>query len=260
MALSSLEHSGERLKLSEQKSLSLPRHVAIIMDGNSRWAEARSLPRVAGHKEGAQAVRRCIKGAISNNIQWLTLYAFSSENWRRTPEEVADLTALLRYYLKFEARKLHKEGVCVRIIGDVTRFNVKLQQEFKAIERLTQNNDRLILTLALSYGGRGEIIQAVKRITVDLQEQKLNSDQITEDLFSRYLFAPDIPDPDLIVRTSGEYRLSNFLLWQSAYAELIFLETLWPDFNEDHFNHLLDVYVRRERRFGSRPGLKASDK
>lgn len=258
MALSFVDHSDECLKLSEQKTL--PQHIAIIMDGNSRWAKAKSLPRVAGHKEGAQAVKRCIKGAISNHIQWLTLYAFSSENWRRTPEEVADLTALLRYYLKFEARKLHKEGVCVRIIGDITRFDKKLQQEFKAIEQLTEKNDRLILTLALSYGGRGEILQAVKRIIDDVQDHKITSEQVTEENFSQYLFAPDIPDPDLIVRTSGEYRLSNFLLWQSAYAELIFVETLWPDFNEDHFNHLLDVYVRRERRFGSRPGLKVSDK
>ncbi|CAI3947331.1 Undecaprenyl pyrophosphate synthase (UppS) (PDB:1X07) [Commensalibacter communis] len=258
MACSPLDKTNECLKLSEPKSL--PRHVAIIMDGNSRWAEAKSLPRVAGHKEGAQAVKRCIKAAIRNNIPWLTLYAFSSENWRRTPEEVADLTALLRYYIKFEARKLHKEGVCVRIIGDSARFDEKLQREFKAIEQLTENNTRLILTLALSYGGRGEIIQAVQRIASDVQANKISLAQVTEDVFAQYLFAPDIPDPDLIVRTSGECRLSNFLLWQSAYAELVFVQTLWPDFNEEHFNHILNIYVRRDRRFGSRPGLTLSDK
>lgn len=258
MAFSSLDPSDECLKLSNQKTL--PRHVAIIMDGNSRWAEAKSLPRVAGHKEGAQAVKRCIQGAICNDIQWLTLYAFSSENWRRTPEEVADLTALLRFYLKFEARKLHKEGVRVRIIGDSKRFDPKLQKQFKAIEALTEKNTRLILTLALSYGGRGEIVQAVQRIVQDAQTQQIDPEQLTEELFSKYLFAPDIPDPDLIVRTSGESRLSNFLLWQSAYAELIFVETLWPDFNEDHFNDILNIYIRRERRFGTRPGLKISDK
>lgn len=258
MAFSSLDPSDECLKLSNQKTL--PRHVAIIMDGNSRWAEAKSLPRVAGHKEGAQAVKRCIQGAILNDIQWLTLYAFSSENWRRTPEEVADLTALLRFYLKFEARKLHKEGVRVRIIGDSKRFDSKLQKQFKAIEALTEKNTRLILTLALSYGGRGEIVQAVQRIVQDAQTQQIDPEQLTEELFSKYLFAPDIPDPDLIVRTSGESRLSNFLLWQSAYAELIFVETLWPDFNEDHFNDILNIYIRRERRFGTRPGLKISDK
>lgn len=258
MAFSSLDPSDECLKLSNQKTL--PRHVAIIMDGNSRWAEAKSLPRVAGHKEGAQAVKRCIQGAIRNDIQWLTLYAFSSENWRRTPEEVADLTALLRFYLKFEARKLHKEGVRVRIIGDSKRFDPKLQKQFKAIEALTEKNTRLILTLALSYGGRGEIVQAVHRIVQDAQTQQIDPEQLTEELFSKYLFAPDIPDPDLIVRTSGESRLSNFLLWQSAYAELIFVETLWPDFNEDHFNDILNIYIRRERRFGTRPGLKISDK
>ncbi|MDI2113576.1 polyprenyl diphosphate synthase [Commensalibacter nepenthis] len=258
MVCSSLDKTSECLKLSEHKSL--PRHVAIIMDGNSRWAEAKSLPRVAGHKEGAQAVKRCIKAAIQNNIPWLTLYAFSSENWRRTPEEIADLTALLRYYLKFEARKLHKEGVCVRIIGDSARFDEKLQREFKAIEQLTEKNTRLILTLALSYGGRGEIIQAVQRIAKDVQVHKIKPTQVTEEVFAQYLFAPDIPDPDLIVRTSGECRLSNFLLWQSAYAELVFVETLWPDFNEEHFNYILNIYVRRDRRFGSRPGLKISDK
>ncbi|MDI2090068.1 polyprenyl diphosphate synthase [Commensalibacter oyaizuii] len=253
MACSSLDISAECLKLSQRKEL--PKHVAIIMDGNSRWAKAKGMPRIAGHREGAQSVKRCIKAAIHNNIEWLTLYTFSSENWRRTPEEVSDLTSLLKYYLKYEARQLHKEGIRVRIIGEIDRFDRKLQDEFSAIEQLTKKNNRLTLTLALSYGSRGEIVRAAQRIAEDIQQGNLTIDQVTENVFAKYLFAPDIPDPDMILRTSGECRLSNFLLWQSAYAELIFVDTLWPDFTENHFNAALETYVRRERRFGARPGL-----
>lgn len=246
--------------LEDATSSELPQHVAIIMDGNSRWAAARGLPRVAGHRAGAQSVKRSIEFAIENGIKWLTLYAFSSENWQRTPEEVADLTGLLRYYLKNEVKKLHKQNIRIRIIGDTTRFDQRMQQELRNVELLTENNDKLILTLALSYGGRGEIIQAVKNICQKVETKQIRLDEITEDFFSDYLFTADIPDPDLVLRTSGECRLSNFLLWQSAYAELVFINTLWPDFDEKDFNKALEIYIRRERRFGMRPGLKISDK
>lgn len=237
----------------------MPQHVAIIMDGNSRWATAHGLPRIAGHRAGAQAVKHSIEFAIEKNIKWLTLYAFSSENWQRTPEEVSDLTGLLKFYLKNEVKKLHKQNIRIRIIGDVSRFDRALQSELQAVEDLTKNNDALVLTLALSYGGRGEMIQAVQKICQDYGEKRIETKDITEDLFSSYLFTADIPDPDLILRTSGECRLSNFLLWQAAYAELIFIETLWPDFSKKEFDQVLDIYTRRERRFGSRPGLKISE-
>lgn len=256
--MSSLDGSVNDINTVECRVI--PRHVAIIMDGNSRWASARGLSRIAGHRAGVKSVRRCIKAAINNKIEFLTLYAFSSENWHRPPEEVSDLTALLRYYLKFEVRKLHRENIRIRIIGDLKRFDEKMQKAFYDAEFLTKDNHKLTVTLALSYGGRGEIIQAVKHIVHDAKLNIIDPDTITEDIFSQYLFASDTPDPDLIMRTSGECRLSNFLLWQSAYAELLFLEILWPDFNETHFNMALDIYHRRERRFGSRPGLQVSGK
>lgn len=237
----------------------IPQHVAIIMDGNSRWAAARGLPRIVGHRAGAQAVKRSIEFAIEKKIRWLTLYAFSSENWQRTPEEVSDLTGLLKFYLKSEVKKLHKQNIRIRIIGDITRFDQNLQNDLHAVEYLTKNNDALVLTLALSYGGRGEVIQAVKRICQDRVDKLLDSRDITEDLFASYLFTADIPDPDLILRTSGESRLSNFLLWQAAYAELIFIDTLWPDFDKKDFDRVIDIYIRRERRFGARPGLEDSE-
>lgn len=260
MAFSASNNSVRLVDAAEYYEL--PQHVAIIMDGNSRWAAAQGLPRIAGHRAGAQSVKRCIEFAMKKGIKWLTLYAFSSENWRRTPEEVADLTTLLRYYLKSETKKLHKQNVRIRIIGDVTRFDKRMQQDLQAVELLTKDNERLVLTLALSYGGRGEIIQAVQKICQEVEDRRINPEDITEDFFSGYLFTSGIPDPDCILRTSGECRLSNFLLWQSAYAELIFIDTLWPDFNDHDFNRALDIYISRERRFGARPrsGCKVSER
>lgn len=232
-----------------------PGHVALIMDGNGRWAMARGLPRAAGHSAGAEAVRRCVQAAIRRGVGYLTLYAFSSENWRRTPDEVADLTSLLRYYLRHKVAELSREGVRIRIIGDLSRFDDDVRAEAKRAEDVTSANRRLTLVLALSYGGRADIMQAAKHVALAVRDGALDPTQLDESLFGRFLLTADLPDPDLIIRTSGECRLSNFLLWQSAYAELVFLDTLWPDFNEQHFDAALDMFARRERRFGARPTL-----
>ena len=231
-----------------------PDHIAIIMDGNGRWAAARRLPRVAGHRAGAQAVRRCIKAAIAHDVRWLTLYAFSSENWRRPADEVTDLTVLLRHYLRSEIAELHREGVRLRVIGEHERFGPEIRAELEAAERLTAGNSRLTMIVALSYGARAEILQAARRIAEAAMAGRLDPDRLDEAGFARYLSTADIPDPDLVIRTSGECRLSNFLLWQSAYAELVFLDVLWPDFEASHFVDALLVFNQRERRFGARPG------
>ena len=229
-------------------------HVAVIMDGNGRWAAARRLPKVAGHRAGAQAVRRCIQAAIENKVCWLTLYAFSSENWRRPADEVTDLTGLLRHYLRSEIAELHREGVRVRVIGEHERFGPEVRAELAAAERLTAGNTRLTMVVALSYGGRAEILQAALRVAEAVKAGTLDPATLDESGFARFLSTADIPDPDLVIRTSGECRLSNFLLWQSAYAELVFLDVLWPDFDASHFAAALAAFNRRERRFGARPG------
>jgi undecaprenyl diphosphate synthase len=231
-----------------------PMHVAIIMDGNGRWATARHLPRLAGHREGARAVRRTIEAAIENGVAWLTIYAFSSENWRRPAGEVLDLTGLLRQYLRSELAELHKNGVRLRIIGDRSRFDPDIRDDLANAEALTSTNARLNLTVALSYGARAEIAAAARRLAEAVRDGTLDPAQVDEDHVAGALATVGIPDPDLIIRTSGEQRLSNFLLWQGAYAELVFLDVLWPDFNAGHFAAALAEYARRERRFGARPG------
>lgn len=231
-----------------------PVHVAIIMDGNGRWAEARGLPRIAGHRAGAQAARRAIEQALEFGVPWLTLYAFSSENWRRPAAEVSDLTGLLRHYLKNEIRELAANGVRLRVIGEAHRFPPDVQDLISEAIGCTRDNRRLNLTIALSYGGRGEILAAVRHAAELVRTGRLAPEEIDETLFGRFLFTGDMPDPDLIIRTSGERRLSNFLLWQAAYAELVFLDVLWPDFDASHFAAALADFARRERRFGARPG------
>ncbi len=230
-----------------------PRHVAIIMDGNGRWAAARRLPRIAGHREGARAVRRTIEAAIRHGVSWLTIYAFSSENWRRPVGEVLDLTGLLRHYLRTEIAELGANGVRLRIIGDRSRFENDIQVDLEEAERATAANTRLNLTVALSYGARAEIAAAARAMADAAQAGVLDPDGNDEAAFAGFLFTAGMPDPDLLIRTSGEQRLSNFLLWQAAYAELVFLEVLWPDFDETHFAAALAEYARRERRFGARP-------
>jgi undecaprenyl diphosphate synthase len=231
-----------------------PRHVAIIMDGNGRWAASRHLPRIAGHREGARAVRRTIEAAIRHGVEWLTIYAFSSENWRRPAGEVLDLTGLLRQYLRTEIAELAKNGVRLRFIGDRTRFDTDIQNDLAQAEESTANNTRLNLTVALSYGSRSEILGAARAMAEAMREGRLDPEAVTEACFGRFLATDGIPDPDLIIRTSGEQRLSNFLLWQAAYAELAFLDVLWPDFGDTHFAAAMAEYARRERRFGARPG------
>ena len=230
-----------------------PRHVAIIMDGNGRWAASRHLPRVAGHREGARAVRRTIEAAIRHGVAWLTIYAFSSENWRRSAGEVLDLTGLLRHYLRTEIAELATNGVRLRFIGDRTRFDPDIQKDLAQAERGTVGNTRLNLTVALSYGSRAEILAAAQAMGEAVRDNRLDPEALTEEGFARYLSTDGIPDHDLIIRTSGEQRLSNFLLWQAAYAELAFLDVLWPDFTDAHFSAAMAEYARRERRFGARP-------
>ena len=212
-----------------------PVHVAIIMDGNGRWASARHLPRIAGHREGAKAVRRAIEAAIANGVKWLTIYAFSSENWRRPAEEVLDLTGLLRQYLRTEIAELKANGVRLRFIGDPGRFDEGIQSDLRAAGRDTAHNTRLNLTIALSYGARAEILEAARAAARAIRDGTLDPAALDEEAFTGFLATADMPDPDLIIRTSGERRLSNFLLWQAAYAELVFLDVLWPDFKAEHF-------------------------
>ncbi|HEY2618506.1 MAG TPA: isoprenyl transferase [Acetobacteraceae bacterium] len=231
-----------------------PAHVAIIMDGNGRWAASRRLPKIAGHREGARAVRRTIEAAIQNGVAWLTIYAFSSENWRRPAGEVIDLTGLLRQYLKSEIAELKENGVRLRVIGDRSRFDLDIQQDLANAETETGGNTRLNLTVALSYGARAEIVAAARKLAEAVRDGRLAAEQIDEDWLAGALATVGIPDPDLLIRTSGEQRLSNFLLWQAAYAELVFLDVLWPDFGAEHFTAALAEYARRERRFGARPG------
>jgi len=229
------------------------RHVAIIMDGNGRWAAARRLPRVAGHREGARAVRRAIDAAMRNGIEWLTLYAFSSENWRRPAGEISDLTGLLRQYLRSEIAELTSNGVRLRVIGERQRFDADIRAELAAAERKTAGNARLNLTIALSYGARDELLAAARAVAEAAVAGRLDPARLDEATFAGFLATAGMPDPDLVIRTSGEQRLSNFLLWQAAYAELVFLDVLWPDFGPEHFALALGEYARRERRFGARP-------
>jgi undecaprenyl diphosphate synthase len=232
----------------------VPLHVGIIMDGNGRWASARGLPRAAGHKAGAEAARRAIEAAGEAGVGWLTLYAFSSENWRRPPEEVRDLTGLLRLYLRSEVHRLAENGVRLRVIGDRLRFSPDIVSAIAAAEEQTAGGARLNLTIALSYGGRDEILTAAREIARAAASGALDPARLDADAFAARLFTAGMPDPDLIIRTSGEQRVSNFLLWQAAYAELVFQEVLWPDFGPEHMQAALAEYARRERRYGVRAG------
>lgn len=231
-----------------------PRHVAIIMDGNGRWAKARGMPRVAGHRSGAKAVRRCVEAAIDQGVEWLTLFAFSSENWRRPQGEVMELTSLLKQYLRSEVAELAQQGVCFRVIGDRARFSPELRAEFDRAERDTAGNHRLNLTVALSYGGRDEIVQAARRMAHAVQGGTLDPEAVDEQAFGRFLWTAAMPDPDLLIRTSGERRISNFLLWQCAYAEFVFMDVLWPDFDANHLALALADFARRDRRYGASVG------
>lgn len=224
-------------------------HIAIVMDGNGRWAKKKSLPKIAGHKQGAETAKKIIESCIRKNIKYLTLYAFSSENWSRPKDEVNELMNLLRLYLTNELNNLHKKGIRINIIGDKSKLAIDIQKLIEQSEYLTRYNENLILSIALNYGGRNEIINAAKEIAKNIISKKLDLD-FTEEDFSKFLYTKNIPDPDLLIRTSGEQRVSNFLLWQLAYTELYFCNKLWPDFCENDLDDALKDYIKRDRRFG----------
>ena len=230
----------------------VPRHVAIIMDGNGRWAKQRGLPRAAGHKAGAEAVRRTLQAAADAGVKVLTLYAFSSENWRRSGEEISDLTGLMRYYVEKELQRLIDERVRLRLIGDYRAFGPDMSRQLENAVEKTAGNDRLTLVVALNYGSRAEIANAAAALARKAAAGEIEPDSIDEAMLAGELSIADLPELDLLIRTSGEVRLSNFLLWQAAYAELLFTPVLWPDFDEKAFNDALDQFAARQRRFGGR--------
>jgi len=228
----------------------VPRHVAIIMDGNGRWGRKRHLPRVAGHKVGLEAVRRTINCCVKTGVEVLTLFAFSSENWRRPKDEVGVLMTLFMTALENEVKKLHQNGVRLRVIGDITAFSPELQQRIRDSEELTRDNNRLHLNIAANYGGRWDITRACRILAEEVEAGRLRSELITPQLIESHLSLTDLPEPDLFIRTGGEQRISNFLLWQLAYTELYFTDLLWPDFGEAAFDEALKSYACRQRRFG----------
>jgi len=235
----------------QQELPCVPRHVAIIMDGNGRWARGRGKPRTMGHRAGVEAVRRTVEASAELGIEYLTLYGFSTENWKRPESEVSDLMGLLRLFLKRELATLHRNNVKIRIIGDRTRFADDIRDLLAKAEDQTRDNTRLNLTIALSYGARAEITQAVREIARKVASGEVSADAVTEDLIEQNLSTVGMPDPDLLIRTSGEQRISNFLLWQSAYTEFVFEDVLWPDFDRSHLERAIDNFAGRERRFGA---------
>lgn len=231
---------------SQFSGLRIPYHVGIVMDGNGRWAQQRGQPRVFGHRAGTQNIRRVLEASANAGIKVLTIYAFSTENWSRPPAEVRGLMQLLSRTIRDQLQELHENGVQIRHSGSLIGISDTLKRQIAEALELTRNNDRIILNVAFNYGGRSEIIDAVQRIIAD----GLRPEQITEDLFSHYLYTQGLPDPDLIIRTGGEYRLSNFLIWQAAYAEYYATPTYWPDFDETELRQALEAYTERDRRFG----------
>jgi undecaprenyl diphosphate synthase len=228
----------------------VPRHVAIIMDGNGRWAAARGLPRAEGHRRGVEALRRTVRAAADIGIGVLTIFSFSAENWSRPPAEVRDLMGLLRRFIRHDLADLHRSHVRVRVIGERDGLDPDIRRLLEEAEELTAGNDRLTLVVAFNYGARQEIARAARRIAAEVAAGRMTTQAVTAELLGRYLDAPDLPDPDLIIRTSGEQRLSNFLLWQAAYSELIFVPIYWPDFDRATLEGAIVEYRRRERRFG----------
>ena len=234
----------------------VPRHIAIIMDGNGRWAKARGLPRIAGHRRGAEAARRTVIAAAELGVPYLTLFGFSSENWNRPSSEIQDLMGLLRHYLHGEIAELHRNRVRLKVIGDLATLDPDIFSLIGHAETMTRDNSRIILTFALSYGARAEIVAAVREIARQVVSGGLAVDAIDEGCFARHLFTADLPEPDLLIRTSGEQRISNFLLWQSAYSEFVFTKTLWPDFSKSDLQQAIDEFCGRERRYGASVGSR----
>ena len=232
-------------------SQTAPKHVAIIMDGNGRWAQARGLPRAIGHKHGVENVKVVVEGSLNLGIKFLTLFGFSSENWKRTPTEIFDLMSLLRNYLDNEIYELHKKNIRFKVIGDREKLDADIVELIEAAEELTKTNQDLILTIALSYGGRRAIALAAKELAYRACKGKIKLDEISEESFELVLETQGVPNPDLVIRTSGEKRISNFLLWECAYSEFVFFDTLWPDFSGEHLTNAVQEYCNRERRFGA---------
>ncbi|WP_331828288.1 polyprenyl diphosphate synthase [Candidatus Blochmannia sp. SNP] len=237
--------------LSTFSSDLLPRHVAIIMDGNGRWAKTRGKLRIIGHQAGFSAVRRAVHFAVNYRFDALTLYAFSSENWKRPDKEIDSLMQLFDQALNSEIDALHKNNIKLQVIGDTNRFTIKLQKNIRRSEKLTSKNSGLKLNIAANYGGRWDIIQGVKQLAIQVQKGILSPNQIDEDTLCRYVCMHELAPVDLVIRTGGEHRISNFLLWQIAYAELFFTDVLWPDFNDITFKRALNTFMKRERRFGN---------
>lgn len=237
--------------MSENKINNIPNHVAIILDGNGRWAKKRMMPRNYGHSQGSKVVEKICEEAYNIGIRYLTVYAFSTENWTRPKDEVDALMNLLNKYLDTSIKTSKKNNMRVRIMGDRSGLSVDLQTKIKALEEASENNTGLNFQVAINYGGRDEITRAVKALSKDLKEDRLAVDSINEEIFSQYLDTNDIPDPDLLIRTSGEQRLSNFLLWQLAYTEFYFTDVLWPDFNKEDLLKAVKFYSERNRKFGA---------
>src|SRR5262249_52679192 len=237
------------LRTAEIGDFTVPRHIAIIMDGNGRWAAARGLPRGEGHRRGVEALRRTVRAAGDLGIGFLTIFSFSAENWSRPPAEIRELMGLLRRFIRRDLVDLHRRGVRVRVIGEREDLDPEIRLLLDEAEELTQHNSKLVLVVAFNYGARQEIARAARRMTAEVAAGDLALNAVTADKLASYLDAPDVPDPDLIIRTSGEQRLSNFLLWQAAYSELVFVPAYWPDFDRAALEDAIIEYRRRERRF-----------
>ena len=231
-----------------------PEHIAIIMDGNGRWAKTNGLPRKIGHQRGADSVKKSVKASISLGVKYLTLFGFSTENWKRPASEISDLMGLIRFYLQKEIKELNKEGIRLQVIGDRERLEDDIVSLIEEAEILTRRNTRLILTIAISYGGRAEITDATKRIVEDVKNGILTIEEIDEAAIDHRLYTSKVPDPDLLIRTSGELRISNFMLWQLAYSELVFTDIFWPDFTEEDLESAVMEFQGRNRRYGATGG------
>lgn len=242
--------SDEKLQQELKKSGEIPKHIAIIMDGNGRWAKKRGLPRVAGHKRGVDTVKDIVEACAEIGVKYLTLYTFSTENWKRPKDEVSTLMRLLLNSLKDRVDELCENDIKLTTIGDTDALPYEVQKQLKADIERTKNNKKMVLNLALSYSGRWEILEAVKKISRAVEKGDIKADEINEQLFSKFLTTKDLPDPDLVIRTSGEFRVSNFLLWQIAYSEFVITDIYWPDFNRHHLYESIRAFQKRERRFG----------
>ncbi|AZQ84087.1 isoprenyl transferase [Colwellia sp. Arc7-635] len=245
-----MSKTDNQVKQLLAEDVKIPQHVAIIMDGNGRWAQLRGKKRVVGHKSGVESVRTSVATAVKYNVKALTLFAFSSENWQRPQTEVNVLMDLFMFVLTREVKRLHKNGIKFKVIGDLSKFSSKLQKMIKASEELTAENSGMVLSIAANYGGRWDITHAAKVLAKKVERQEISADEITEASLNEQTSLANLPELDLLIRTGGDYRISNFLLWQAAYAELYFTDVLWPDFNEIEFTKAITMFDQRERRFG----------